>query len=56
VCLGAHGSVVVKVVCYKLEGRGVVDSMRLIFSICLILSAALGPGVHQASNRHEYQK
>jgi hypothetical protein len=26
------------------------------FSICLILPAALGPEVHSASNRNEYQK
>jgi hypothetical protein len=26
------------------------------FSIYLILPAALGPGVHSASNRKEYQK
>jgi hypothetical protein len=26
------------------------------FSIYLILPAALGPGVHSASNRNEYQK
>jgi hypothetical protein len=26
------------------------------FSIYLILSAALGPGVYSASNRNEYQK
>jgi hypothetical protein len=29
---------------------------ELIFSICLILSAALGPGVYSAYNRNEYQK
>jgi hypothetical protein len=26
------------------------------FSICLLLPAALGPEVHSASNRNEYQK
>jgi hypothetical protein len=29
---------------------------KLIFSIYLMLPAALGPGVHSASNRNEYQK
>jgi hypothetical protein len=28
----------------------------MIFSIYLMLPAALGPGVHSASNRNEYQK
>jgi hypothetical protein len=27
-----------------------------IFSICLTIPAALGPGVHLASNRNEYHK
>jgi hypothetical protein len=40
---------------YKPEGR---DSrpMKWIFSICLVLPAALGPGIYSASNRNEYQK
>jgi hypothetical protein len=29
---------------------------ELIFSICLILPNTLGPGVHSASDRNEYQK
>jgi hypothetical protein len=29
---------------------------EVIFSIYLILPAALGPGVYSASNRNEYQK
>jgi hypothetical protein len=33
-----------------------VFKMRWIFSIYLILSAALVPGVYSASNRNEYQK
>jgi hypothetical protein len=41
----ASGSVVVKALCYKPEGRG-FDS----------LPAALGPVVYSASNRNEYQK
>jgi hypothetical protein len=32
------------------------DSVNTFFSIYLILSAALGPGVHSACNRNEYQK
>jgi hypothetical protein len=35
-------SVVVKGLCNKPEGRGFIP-------------AALGPGIHSASNRHEYQ-
>jgi hypothetical protein len=42
---GACSSVVVKEVCYKPEGRRFKA-----------LPAALGPGVHSASNRNEYQK
>jgi hypothetical protein len=30
--------------------------MNVLFSIYLILPAALGPGVHSTSNRNEYQK
>jgi hypothetical protein len=52
--IGARGSVVVKALCYKPEGRG-FDSDEVNFEICLIL-AALGPGVYSASNRNEYQK
>jgi hypothetical protein len=47
--LRARGSVVVKALCYKPEGRGFK-------SIYLILPAALGPGAYSASNRNEYQK
>jgi hypothetical protein len=40
--------------------RKVADSrpgeVNEFFSIYLILPAALGPGVHSASNRNEYQK
>jgi hypothetical protein len=51
----ARGSVVVKALCYKPEGRG-FNSDEAIFQIYLILPAALGPGVYSASNRNEYQK
>jgi hypothetical protein len=32
------------------------DEVNEFFSIYLILSATLGPGVYSASNRNEYQK
>jgi hypothetical protein len=51
--IGARGSLVVKALCYKPEGRGFETPW---VSIYLILPAALGPGVHSASNRNEYQK
>jgi hypothetical protein len=55
--MGACSSVVVKALCYKLEGRGFeVQWGEWIFSIYLILQATLGPGVYSASNRNEYQK
>jgi hypothetical protein len=55
--IGTRSRVVVKVLCYKPEGRGFeARSGECIFSIYLILPAALGPGVHSASNRNEYQK
>jgi hypothetical protein len=52
-----RGSLVVEALCYKAEGRG-FQTLRgeEFFSIYLILPAALGPGVHSASNRNEYQK
>jgi hypothetical protein len=54
--MGAHGGVVVKAQCYKLEGHRFETQQREFFSIYLILPAALGPGVHSASNRNEYHK
>jgi hypothetical protein len=54
---GARGSIVVKALCYKPEGRGFVTRWGEWFvSIYLILPTALGPGVYSASNRNEYQK
>jgi hypothetical protein len=48
---------VVKALCYKPEGCGFETRLDyLIFSMYLILPAALGPGVYSASNRNEYQK
>jgi hypothetical protein len=55
--MGARSSVVVKALCYKLEGREFDTRWgELIFSIYLIVQAALGPGAYSASNRNEYQK
>jgi hypothetical protein len=55
--MGVRGSVVVKVLCYKPEGRGFeTRGGDWFLSIYLILLAALGPGVYSASNRNEYQK
>jgi hypothetical protein len=45
---------VLKPLYYKSGGRGFEN--RFFFSICLILSAALGPGIYSAFNRNEYQK
>jgi hypothetical protein len=54
---GACGSVVVKAPCYKPEGREFETHRgEEIFSIYLIVLAALGPGVYSASTRNEYQK
>jgi hypothetical protein len=53
----AHSSVVIKAPCYKPEGRKFETRWsEWISSIYLILLAALGPGVHSASNRNKYQK
>jgi hypothetical protein len=52
--LGVRGSAVVKALCYKPEGRGFNSRWgHWIFSIDLILPAALVPGVYSASNRNE---
>jgi hypothetical protein len=54
---GSRGSVVVKALCYKPGGSAFeTRGSELIFSMYLILSDALGPGVYSASNRNEYQK
>jgi hypothetical protein len=48
---------VVKAMSYKPEGRGFeARGDELIFSIYLILPAALGTGFHSTSNRNGYQK
>jgi hypothetical protein len=54
--LGARGSVVVKALCYKPDGRGFDNRWGEFLKIYIILPAALGPGVYSASNRNEYQK
>jgi hypothetical protein len=55
--IGARGNVVVEAQCCKPQSQG-FDSLwgHWIFSIYLILPAALVPGVYSASNRNEYQK
>jgi hypothetical protein len=54
---GERGSVLIKALCYKTEGRG-FETQRgeCSFLIYVIISAALGLGVYSASNRNEYQK
>jgi hypothetical protein len=52
---GVRG-IVVKVLCYKPEASGFETQCERIFPIYLTLPAALGLGVHSASNRNEYQK
>jgi hypothetical protein len=55
--LGAHGSVVVKALCYKREGRRFETRWGEWFlSSYPILPVALGPGDYSASNRNEYQR
>jgi hypothetical protein len=53
---GARGSLVVKALGYKPEDRGFETQWGEILKICLILLAALGPGVYSASNRNQYGK
>jgi hypothetical protein len=54
---GARGSIVVKALCYTLEGRRFKTRWGERFlSIYPILLAALDPGVYSSSNRNEYQK
>jgi hypothetical protein len=55
--VGACGSVVVEALCYKPEGRKFKTRWgEWIFSIYLIILAALGPGVYSTLNRNEHQK
>jgi hypothetical protein len=54
---GVRGSIVVTALCHEPEGRGFETRWgERMFSIYLILPASLGPGIHSASNRNEYQK
>jgi hypothetical protein len=47
----------VKALCYKPEGRGFETQRSIwIVSFCLILLAALGPGVYSASNKYKYER
>jgi hypothetical protein len=57
VSLYIPGSVVLKALCYKGEVRGFETQWdEWIYSIYLILPAALGRGVRLGSDRNEYQK
>jgi hypothetical protein len=53
---GSRGSVVVKTLCYKPEGRGFDTRWGGFLKIYLIFPAALSTGVYSASNRNEYRK
>ena len=55
---GDRGGTVVKVLCYKLEGRCVRSQLvSLEFSIDIkSFRSHYGPGVDSASNRDEYQE
>jgi hypothetical protein len=46
----------IKALCYKRKCCGFTRLGEYIFSIYLLLPAALGHGVYSASNRNEYQK
>jgi hypothetical protein len=52
---GKCGSIVIKALRYKPEGRGFENRCNF-FLIYLILLAALSHGIYLASNRNEYQK
>jgi hypothetical protein len=53
----ARGSVMVKALCYKPEGRGFHSQCdHWIFSTYIIFPAALDTGVYSVSNRNGYQK
>jgi hypothetical protein len=52
----SRGSVVVETVLQTGRLRFETRLGEHIFSVYLILPAALGPGVYSASNRNEYQK
>jgi hypothetical protein len=53
--LSSRGNVVVYSTSRKVAGSR-SDEMKEFFSLCLILPAALSPGVYSASNRNKYQK
>jgi hypothetical protein len=51
------GNIVVKVLCYKPEGRGFeIRSVEWFLSIYVILLAAVSLWVYSAFNKNEYQK
>ena len=54
--LGDRGSTVVKVLCYKSEGRWFDSRWCRNFSLAESFRSHYGPGVDSASNRNEYQE
>jgi hypothetical protein len=53
----AFCAVAFKALCYRQEGRGFEARWSdWMFSIYLVLSTALDPGVYSESNRNDYQK
>jgi hypothetical protein len=54
----SQGSITVKALCYRPKRSGFPTGWvtLFLFSICLILPAALGPGIYSLSNGNEYQK
>ena len=55
-CIGDRGSTVVKVLCYKSEGRWFDPSYSGFFIYIKSFRSHYGPGVDSASNRNEYQE
>ena len=53
---GDRGSTVVKVLCYKSEGRWFDPSLSEFFIHIKSFRSHYGPGVDSASNRNEYQE
>ena len=54
--IGDRGSTVVKVLCYKSEGRWFDTGVNGFFIDIKSFRSHCGPGVDSASNRNEYQE